>query len=66
MFSNCELEGTEIVKKLENIGGRVVWSAEIKFDVLVMDDLTRRAKTLVAINRGVPIVSPSWCLESVY
>lgn len=66
MFSNCDLEGTEIIGKLESLGGRIVWQAETKFDVLVMDEFTKRAKTLVAINRGVPIVSPSWCIESVF
>lgn len=50
--------GSRIVKDIVSVND---------FNILVTDELKRRLKTLVALNRGYPIVSSSWvkaCLKS--
>lgn len=65
MLSNCSLENTEIIARLENLGVRIENGTSNKFDLLVMDSFARRAKALIALNRDVPIVNSSWAIDSI-
>lgn len=65
MLSNCSLENTEIIERLEKLGVRIENGTNNKFDVLIMDSFARRAKALIALNRDVPIVNSSWAIDSI-
>jgi len=65
MLSNCSLENTEIIERLENLGVRIEIGTSNKFDLLIMDSFARRAKALIALNRDVPIVNSSWAIDSI-
>lgn len=68
LLSNCNSTDEELTR-IASMGARVVQDIANAndFNILVTDELKRRLKTLVALNRGYPIVSSSWvkaCVKS--
>jgi len=48
--------GVQIVNDLRSVSD---------FDILVTDQISRRIKILVAINKGIPIVESAWVKKSI-
>ncbi|EAR92816.1 hypothetical protein TTHERM_00293290 (macronuclear) [Tetrahymena thermophila SB210] len=65
IFSNCMLDETDVQNKLSKLGARIMKSIQQPFNILIMDQFTRRAKTLVALNKGAKIISSQWALDCV-
>lgn len=58
VFSNCQSLNEEVQMKFSGLGVKVlkeIHSAS-DFNLLVTDELKRRVKTLVALNKGYPII----------
>jgi len=54
-------------EKLRLLGVKVVedFESTSEFDLLVTDEIVRRLKILVAINKAIPIVSSEWVKEAI-
>ncbi|KAL4450951.1 hypothetical protein ABPG74_021273 [Tetrahymena malaccensis] len=65
IFSNCILDETDVQNRLSKLGARIMKSIQQPFNILIMDEFTRRAKTLVALNKGAKIISSQWVLDCI-
>lgn len=64
MFSNSSATDEE-KKQMIRLGVKIVneFSNVNDFNILITDEMKRRLKTLVALNKGYPIISREWIQE---